>query len=66
MNNPLDLNKLFVGYFNKPLFRSIVVVIILLTLFTMHSNDWRNDFKAYDCPESSLLLQTECEMTQFR
>jgi len=54
MNNPFDLKKIFPDYFFMSVFRLGIVLVILLVLYTGHSNDWRNDFKAYDCPASDL------------
>jgi len=48
--SPLDLNQLLPNYFNKKLFRSVVVIIIFLFLFTAWSNGWKNEFPYIECP----------------
>ena len=51
--SPFDLNDLVPDYFNKKVFRSIVLIIFFLFLFTAWSNDWKNEFPHVYCPEES-------------
>lgn len=52
----LDLNKKLNGYFNKAIFRSCVVVLILFTVFTLWSNGWEYRFIYAENPTSQLKL----------
>lgn len=54
MNNPFDLTKKYPNYFNKPLFRICLIIILLAFLYVGFSNGWKNDFALITCPETSL------------
>ena len=56
--SPLDINGLFPGYFNKNVFRGVILSIILLAVFTMQTNNWETNFKYVECPADVL---TVCE-----
>lgn len=60
--SPLDLNKLFPDYFNKNIFRGVIILMICLFVFTIYSNDWEYKFNYSYCPADSFsgcLLELE-------
>lgn len=60
--SPLDINELFPGYFNKNVFRGVIIVLFLLATFTMYSNDWQISFNYVECPVDVL---TGCDFLTY-
>jgi len=58
--SPLDINILFPGYFYKNVFRGVVVLMILFTIFVYMSNGGLK-FNYVECPAST---ETFCEYYQ--
>ena len=50
--SPLDLNELFPGYFNKWVFRSVIIIMLIFTVFVYASNDGLK-FEYIYCPEDA-------------
>lgn len=58
--SPLDLNEIFPGYIKKSVFRGVVFIMILFTIFVYVSNDYHLSFKFLSCPDDSPI---PCEYT---
>lgn len=54
LHNKINLNKLFPNYFNKNIFRGVIILLIIFTIYVYVSEGYTLKFVYAECPEDSL------------
>lgn len=53
LQDTLDLKKIFPGYFDKKIFRGVIILMVIFTAYILFSTNFKISYVYAECPENN-------------